>query len=229
MRTRFNVDARRPYQDFGSITGYASDGMSSYNAFQVRLNRRFTSHFLLNAHYVWSKTMDNASGAPPQIYTYADRDATPWARANADSRNQFVLYGVWELPQVKYNKFLDKVASGWQVTGIVRMASGIPYNFRNDFDSTLRGITPGSPDLIAPFRKLDPRQVQTFTLPNGRTVPAISSLTRLYSKLYSLRVLMRLGSGTSVETCLPGLESIMSILACSRRLCCGIVTVSTSA
>ncbi len=166
----FNADSRRQYQDFAQIPGYASDGMSSYNAFQVRLNRRFTSHFMLNAHYVWSKTMDNAEGGPPQVFSYADRDANPWARANADSRNQFVLYGVWDLPQVKYNKFLDKVASGWQVSGIVRMASGIPYNFRNDFDSTLRGISPGSPDLIAPFRKLDPRQVHTFTLPNGRTV-----------------------------------------------------------
>lgn len=166
----FNVDSRRAYQDFGSITGYASDGMSSYNAFQVRLNRRFTSHFLLNAHYVWSKAIDDAGGAPPNAFTFPNRDVTPRARANTDSRNQFVLYGVWELPQVKYNKVLDKVTSGWQVGGIVQMGSGVPYNIRNDIDSTLQGIATGSPDLIAPFRNLDPRQVQTFTLPNGRTV-----------------------------------------------------------
>ena len=114
--------------------------------------------------------MDNAGGAPPNAFTFPNRDATPWARANTDSRNQFVLYGVWELPQVKHIKVLDKLASGWQVGGIVRMGSGIPYNIRNDVDSTLQGIATGSPDLIAPFRKLDPRQVQTFTLPNGRKV-----------------------------------------------------------
>lgn len=167
--TVFNLETRRLYPDFGSVAGYASDGSSSYNALQTRLNRRFASRFLLNAHYVWSKTMDNAGGAPSLIFDYADRDVTPWARANADRRHQFVFYGVWDLPSWK-KPILKAVTSGWQTNGIVRMGSGQPLNLRNAFDSTLTGRVPTSPDLIGPYRRLDPRKEQTFRLPNGRTV-----------------------------------------------------------
>ncbi len=165
-----NVQSRRPFGDFGSVTGYTGDGVSSYHALQTVVSRRFARHWQINAHYVWSKALDNNGGDGRNIHNLADRQATPWARANFDRGHQFVLYSVWELPGVRRRKVLDGILSGWQATGIVQVRSGMPLNIRNAVDSTLRGSTAGFPDLIGPFRKLDPRDVRTFRLPNGQTI-----------------------------------------------------------
>jgi len=165
-----NTQARRRYGDFGKVSGNASDGVSSYQALQVVVTRRFAPRLQLSAHYVWAKALDNNGGNGSNMWNFADRDATTWARANFDRRQQFVFRSVWELPGFRRVKVLDKALSGWQASGIVQMRSGMPLNIRNAVDSTLRGITPGFPDITGPFRKLNPREVQTFKLPNGRTI-----------------------------------------------------------
>lgn len=165
-----NARSRRRYADFGSVLGYSNDGASSYHALQLIVSRRFAPDFQLNAHYVWSKALDDNGGDGRNMWDMADRDATPWSRANFDRRHQFVLYSVWELPALQRWRIVKHLLSGWQATGIVQIRSGIPLNIRNQFDSTLQGITSGFPDITGPFHKLDPRQLQTFKLPSGRTV-----------------------------------------------------------
>lgn len=69
----------------------------------------------LNAHYVWSKALDNNGGDGQNIWNFADRDATPWGRADFDRRHQFVLTWVWELPDFRRVRTLNRVLSGWQI------------------------------------------------------------------------------------------------------------------
>ncbi len=166
--TVVNVQSRRPYRDFGAVTGYAADGTSSYHGFQAMVSRRFASNLQLSAHYVWSKALDNNGGDGRNITSAADRDATPRARANFDRRQHFVLYGVWDLPAVRRAGPMDQILTGWQTAWVVQMHSGMPLNIRNAMDSTLRGVANGYPDIVGPFRKLDPREVRSFQLPNGR-------------------------------------------------------------
>jgi hypothetical protein len=166
----YNVSARRPYSDFAAIWALAADGRSNYNALQLDVNRRFTSRVQFNASYVWSKALDNASPNNINQQTdVADRDATPWARSNYDRRHQFVVTGVWDLPRSPV-PLLRRAFSGWQLSSIVQMRSGLPLNIRNPYDSTLRGGDPTMPDLIGPFRRLNPREIHTFSMPNGSTV-----------------------------------------------------------
>src|SRR5215470_3394271 len=137
--TVFNVGSRRQYSDFQEIWALSADGHSNYNALQVDVNRHFASTVQFNASYVWSKGLDNVG--PGNIFAYlqvADRDATPWARSNYDRRHQFIFSGVWDLPGSPL-RWLRPVLSGWQLTPIVQIRSGLPLNLRNQFDSTLRG------------------------------------------------------------------------------------------
>ena len=163
----FNVDARRDYRDFDGITVFTSDGTSIYHGFQASLARRFADRLSGNARYVWSRTMDDATGATAQ--GIADRDASPWGRADSDRRHNFVGYAVWELPGLPRVRILDRVLSGWQLAPVVTLRSGLPFLIRNQFDSTLHGVTAGFPDLSGPYTPQNPRQVQTFTLPNGQS------------------------------------------------------------
>jgi len=167
-----DVQSRRIYSDFGVVWALASDGRSSYHSLQMDLNRRFTSRFQFNASYVLSKGLDNASQGPREPNDFADRDLTPWGRANFDRRHQFIVAGVLELPKLSWG-YAGKILSKWQLTPIAQMRSGLPLNIRNGIDSTLRGGGPyglPDPEITAPFRQLNPREEHTFTLPNGTTV-----------------------------------------------------------
>jgi Carboxypeptidase regulatory-like domain len=167
-----NEQSRRIYSDFSTVWALASDGRSSYHSLQVGLNRRFTSRFQFNASYVFSKALDNASPGSRAVNDFADRDLTPWGRANFDRRHQFIMLGVLELPKVS-RPYVGNILSKWQLTSIAQMRSGLPLNIRNGFDSTLRGGGPlvlPDAEITGPFRQLNPREVHTFTLPNGSTV-----------------------------------------------------------
>jgi hypothetical protein len=164
-----NLESRREYPGFGSVIGYASDGASSYNGLQIQLNRRFSSRLQFNAHYTWSRAMDNAGGnvVAGGIDGFADRDSTAWARSNSDRRHQFVFLFTTELPGLGNACFLRHFMSGWRAAGVYELRAGVPLNLRNPVDSTLTGAEPGTPDLVGSFRRLDPREVHTFTMPNG--------------------------------------------------------------
>jgi hypothetical protein len=164
-----NLESRRQYPAFGSVRGYVSDGVSTYHGLQVLLNRRFTSGLLFNAHYTWSKALDNSGGnIAGGIFGFGDQDSTTWARSNSDRNHQFVFLGTWELPRFQRGGLLRHLFSGWRASGDFQLRSGLPLDIRNSVDSTLIGAEPGTPDIIGPFRRLDPREVQTFTMPNGR-------------------------------------------------------------
>ncbi len=164
-----NIQSRRRYGAFGPVQGHAGDGVSVYHGLQAMVSRRFTPRLQLTAHYVWSKALDNNGGEGRNIWSQADREVTPWGRANFDRRHQFVLYSTAELPGFRGAKALRPILSGWQLAGIVQFRSGMPLNIRNGVDSTLQGITAGYPDITGSFRKFDPRERQSFRLPNGRT------------------------------------------------------------
>lgn len=164
-----NVQSRRSYPEFGSILTWVPDGKSAHHALQAMLNRRFASRVQFNAHYVWSKTLENTGSPNLFAIVFADRDMTDWARANSDRRHQVVFNGVIELPAVPL-RLTRAVLSGWQANTLIQIRSGSPYNIRNPNDPTLRGLDIGTPDLVGPIRRLNPRQVRAFTLPNGRTV-----------------------------------------------------------
>ncbi len=164
----YNLESRRTYKDFGNVKGYASDGTSVYHGMQLRISRRFSSSLLFSAHYVWSRTLDDASGIG--LFTLADRAVTPWGRADTDRTHSLAGYWVAELPGPSKSPALRHALSGWRLSGNVQLRTGMPLQIRNPVDSTLQGFAAGMPDITGPFRTFDPREIHTFTLPGGRTV-----------------------------------------------------------
>ncbi|MEX2261251.1 MAG: carboxypeptidase regulatory-like domain-containing protein [Bryobacteraceae bacterium] len=110
---------------------------ASFNALVARFNKRIGSSMNLLATYQWSKAIDNASewqgwevGDTVRDYYDLSRDRSISAH---DLPHSFVAALVYELPVGRGRKIgadLPKVADallgGWQVSTIVRFASGLP-------------------------------------------------------------------------------------------------------
>ncbi len=127
----------------GSIVARTNGGDSSYNGFNVKLDRRFSKGLLLRGAYTWSKLMDNGS----EVFAIGNtsfamnpfnqsQDRGPSAY---DRRHRFILTYVWDLPYFHdasgfAMRALNGVIRDWQVSGTYTIQSGIPGYFTANVD-----------------------------------------------------------------------------------------------
>lgn len=123
-----------------------SEGISNYNALQVNLVHRFAHHFQAQAAYTWSHSIDDASGAfgaelgGVTENPYNDR----WDRGNShfDVRHSLRINGLYTLP---FNR--NRFVSGWGISGIETVATGLHFSAVDGFDSANYGNTVERPNL----------------------------------------------------------------------------------
>jgi len=169
----------RPFPQYLDIGGSNNNmcsclenlGVSTYNAFQAKLERRFRNGLNLLASYTFSKTLTNADSAVPvfsgfQSNEFAAQDPfnpkTQKAPSFQDTPHMLVLSYIYELPAGPGKKYLNhgvasKVLGGWQIGGVQRYQSGTPtvlnnYNVSSApfTDGAFRNsLVPGQP-LLAP-------------------------------------------------------------------------------
>ncbi len=146
------------------INTQATIGNSSYNALQASLNRRFTNGLQFGASYTWSHAIDDSPGA---FDTYTANGGSPvnyldlaaeHANSNLDTRNRFVLNGLYELPfghgehyGAHWNGVTNAFLGGWQTNLIFIASSGTPFDVIEPANPTVR------PDLVGnPYGGLAP-------------------------------------------------------------------------
>jgi hypothetical protein len=121
-----------PYPQFSGMSGATYDGYSSYHALQVKMERRFSSGWTLNAVYQWSKYLQAISRLNGQP------SALEKVISDQDRAQRVVISGIWELPFGKGKRFLrsapasvDKVLEGWQIQGLYTGQGGPPISWGN--------------------------------------------------------------------------------------------------
>lgn len=133
------AQALRPFPQYGAINNrLESQGQSSYNAFKVDLQRRFTNGVQFGASYTFSKQITDAasdlyggSALTGVLQNPADRKSLRSISPD-DVPHSLVLSYVLELPFGKGKPFLnkggwvDRLVGGFQVNGIQRYRSGTP-------------------------------------------------------------------------------------------------------
>jgi len=169
----------RPFPQYLDIGGSNNNmcsclenlGVSTYNALQAKLERRFRNGLNLLASYTFSKTLTNADSAIPvfsgfQSNQFAAQDPfnpkTQKGYSFQDTPHMLVLSYLYELPAGPGKKYLNhgvasKVLGGWQVGGVQRYQSGTPtvldsYNVASApfTDGAFRNsLVPGQP-ILAP-------------------------------------------------------------------------------
>ena len=128
---------------FSALSANSSIGKGNYHAMQWTIRKRFSSGLLFDLNYTWSKSIDLGSNAeadgtftgfvintfdPSQMRGVSSYDTTHAVNANI----------VYELPFGRgkhfgtgMNKVLNALVGGWEVTGLYRQTSGLPFNVIN--------------------------------------------------------------------------------------------------
>ncbi len=138
-----SLQARRPIQQFAAITWFNPAAYSTYNALQVKVERRFSGGLQFLNSFTLSKAVDtaaqslDASGgndASPQNIRNLNAERGP---SNYDQHVTNIFSFVYQLPfghNRKHlgsaSKALDAVVGGWEITGVNTYLSAPPLNLR---------------------------------------------------------------------------------------------------
>lgn len=134
-----SVNARRPIQNFTTIEEAFDGGFSSYDAMQVKLEKRYSGGLYFINSFTWSKAIDNAPG---HLENY-DGDNSRINMYNPKAERAVSSYDqpfnnttsiVYDLPFGHRrhfdiaNRAADLIAGGWSIDLINTMTSGLPIN-----------------------------------------------------------------------------------------------------
>ncbi len=200
---------------FSSIFSQDTAAASNYNSLQASLEKRLSRGLQFELAYTFSKSIDNASSFENIIRPTCDRCNR--SLSLFDSRHRLVLSYLWELPVPRYGGPKGMVLDGWAVSGITTLQRGFPISIKSNADIELMNSfdfeLPGKPNLVAPFRALNPRSHGGYAFDTGSFVlPTIDP---------SVNPLTLLGSSPRTLCCGPGISnfdfSVQKILPLSER------------
>lgn len=161
--TTSNADQRREYADcnpmgscaFASVGLIADNNSSTYHALQVSLNRQLTNDLTFQASYWWSKSLDYVSSlniagsAPTLVAGENDLAQNPFDLAAEhgpslfDAKNRFVFSGTYALPRWQLAPRPARwLLNGWQLNGIITLASGTPFTVYDSDNAPMEGTAP---------------------------------------------------------------------------------------
>ena len=113
---------------YGLGNYYGNDAASTYNAFQVKADKRFSQGLQFLAHYTYSHA-DNYNDA-----YYAVDHKIAWGPVDFARNQVFVVNTVYELPFGKGKSYMgnvsramDFVVGGWQLSNTTNWSSGLPW------------------------------------------------------------------------------------------------------
>jgi hypothetical protein len=138
-----SINPRRPFPTLGSITAITSRGWSTYNAMQVKVEKRLSNNLYFLLGYTYSKTLGNETGesltfqpnAIGQLYYpfFPSGPNSDKGLASTDLRQSFTLSYIYDLPFGKGQSYFSNAGNaanmllgGWQIGGISRIRSGFP-------------------------------------------------------------------------------------------------------
>ena len=144
---------------FSSIFQQGTISSSAYNALQASLEKRFSHGLQFTGAYTFGKSLDYASTFESLVNPFDPRIGR--SPSLFDARHRFVFSYYWELPIPKHDGFAGKILNGWSLSGTTTVQTGFPIRITEQDDNELYSSfdfeTSGQPNLIAPFKKLNPR------------------------------------------------------------------------
>jgi hypothetical protein len=160
-----------PYPAFGTMTYFAFNANSSYEAGTVTFRRRFSKNFFYRASYNFGKSIDDASqlsggadgdiAAPQNVHNlHQDRGRSAW-----DIRQSLTFAFSYEVPR-GYNILLR----GWQIAGTGRASSGQPFTPQISGANLALGEA-SRPDRMASGKLSNPTPDMWFALSAFPAVP----------------------------------------------------------
>ena len=136
--TSANVNQRVPVIGIpsGGFTNLANVGDSSYNSLQVTLRKRFSQGLQFQGAYTFGRVFTPDAGLTYTSGTSStvnsndpNNRAQQHAQADFNRTHRLVVSYTYDIPSYKKgNGFAGKVLSGWGVSGLTTVQSGLPIN-----------------------------------------------------------------------------------------------------
>ncbi|HYA23134.1 MAG TPA: TonB-dependent receptor [Terriglobales bacterium] len=160
-----------PYPQFTGVSGsFPPIAGSTYNALQIRVEKRMSKGLEFLASYVNSKSMDNSTvgtnitwlsgGYIPTGLIDPTNPSGERSISQADIPQVFNVAGVYELPLGKgkswggsWNSWINGFLGGWKISGTLRLDNGTPLNIGQQNGLILPGGYGHRPDLLAPLKR----------------------------------------------------------------------------
>jgi hypothetical protein len=151
LSTLANLDARRRLYPnvFSRVNQQDSTSNAAYHSMQSSAKYRHRALTLQSA-YTFSKSIDFRSTIDIQGRNHQDSENTRLDRgpSDFDRRHVLSLSWVYNLPSFKDRPFVTGVLGGWEVSGLLRAASGAPVTMSSGRDNSLTGNGYDRPDLV---------------------------------------------------------------------------------
>ncbi len=170
----------------GTVQAVEYTGQSWYDAFQSKLEKRFSQGMSIISTYVWSHSIDNSpgnfctGGTGPSTCGFANplRPELDKSSSDFDVPHRFGFAMVWDLPFGKGRQYagdasraLDLLIGGWQVNTNINIQSGPPF-------SVLRGgqrvDVVASGTTLCPLVPGETSRVNSKTLDGVTLCPAVT-------------------------------------------------------
>jgi hypothetical protein len=120
----------RPFPQFGNVPTSASDGTSTYNSAQVKIEKRFNKGYSVLASYTASRYMERVFKLNTTDTSYENR------LSGNDVPNRVTLSALYELPFGKGKPIggnagglTNAIIGGWSVNAIGTLQNGLPLDF----------------------------------------------------------------------------------------------------
>ena len=132
---------------------YADSGSnSSFNALAVTLRKRFSRSYMLDMTYTWMRSLDEYSTPMywgPNLITDPYNRHDDWGLSDYNRSHVFVMSGVWNLPTLStLPRPVRTVAGGWELSGLLQLESGMPFNVFSGRDNSLTAVGRDRADVI---------------------------------------------------------------------------------
>jgi hypothetical protein len=189
-----NVQARRPYQDFGTISYNTQNGASSYHSLQVKLQKHVTDGLWFLTSYTFSKSLTRqevvamggngfmntglSSFDVPQNLTVSVGYALPFGRGQRFASNA--------------GRAVDAIIGGWQYQTISNFHSGLPFTPTVSKDVANIGASSEHPNITAGARcdhtssLLNSFNISAYTVPAAYTYGDSGTDTCRASELFEV-------------------------------------------
>jgi hypothetical protein len=136
--TSANVNQRVPIIGIasGGFTNLANVGDSNYNSLQVTVRKRFSRGLQFQGAYTFGRVFTDDAGLTYTSGTSAtvnsndpNNRAQQHAQADFNRTHRLVVNYTYDLPGYKQgNAFAGKLLSGWGLSGLTTIQSGLPIN-----------------------------------------------------------------------------------------------------
>jgi len=140
-----NINARRPYLGFSTISLAQEIFISNYNGFQALIQRRISHGLQGQIAYTFSKTLtdDTGNGTFPGTGGVSGDASNPmngYGPASYETPHRLVGNFIWQAPSTAKG-IRGALANGWMLSGVVTVQSGNPLTFTNSAFTNIYGGT----------------------------------------------------------------------------------------